>query len=71
VKQYFVGGALALALAAVVVGALLLFTDLRVTDQSAKEEGTALFLRAPPLVQGQDPPAGTIGWTVTMYVTGK
>jgi beta-lactam-binding protein with PASTA domain len=44
VKQYFVGGALALALAAVVVAGLLLFTDLRVTDQSAKEEATALFL---------------------------
>ena len=43
-KQYFVGGAVALALAAVVVAALLLFTDLRVTDQSAKEEATALFL---------------------------
>jgi beta-lactam-binding protein with PASTA domain len=119
VKQYFVGGAVALALAAVVVAALLLFTDLRVTEQSAKEEATSLFLegtdqaqvpdvrgtpiraagdalrnagfhpllgrrglapvmahlrKPPPLVQGQEPPAGTtakIGSTVTMYVTAK
>jgi len=90
-----------------------------VTDQSAKEEATALFLegtdqaevpdvrgtpipaagdairnagfhpllgrrglapfsthlhKPPPLVQGQNPPAGTvgkIGSTVTMYVTGN
>jgi hypothetical protein len=44
VKQYFIGGGVALALTAAVVAALLLFTDLRMTDQSAKEEAAALFL---------------------------
>jgi PASTA domain len=118
-RQYLIGGITALALAAVIVAALLLFTDLRVTDQSAKDEATSLFLegtdqaqvpdvrgssipaagkamrnagfhpllghrglaqvmahlhRPPPLVQGQDPPAGTIlqiGNSVTLYIRGK
>jgi beta-lactam-binding protein with PASTA domain len=117
--KYFVGGIVTLALAAVVVAALLLFTDLRVTDQSAKDEATSLFLegtdqaqvpdvrgssipaageamrnagfhpllghrgiaqvmshlhKPPPLVHGQDPPAGTtlkIGSTVTLYLPRK
>ena len=34
---------MALALAAVVVGALLLFTDLRVTDRSVKEEAMSVL----------------------------
>jgi hypothetical protein len=54
VKQYFVGGAVALAVAAVVVAGLLLFTDLRVTDQSAKEEATSLFFEGTDQAQVPD-----------------
>jgi beta-lactam-binding protein with PASTA domain len=54
VKQYFVGGVVAVALAVAVVAALLLFTDLRVTDQSVKEEATSLLLEATHQAQVPD-----------------
>jgi beta-lactam-binding protein with PASTA domain len=44
VKQYFVGAVVGLAVAAVVAAALLLFTDLRVTDQSPEQEAANLLV---------------------------
>jgi hypothetical protein len=54
VKEYFVGGVVALALAVAVVAALLLFTDLRVTDQSVKEVATSLLLEGTDQAQVPD-----------------
>jgi len=53
-RQYVVGGVVALGLAAVVVVCLLLFTDLRVTDRSAKDEAASLFLEGTDQTQVPD-----------------
>jgi hypothetical protein len=51
VRRYVIGAVAGIGLAALIVGALLLFTDLRVTDQSPSEEAAQLLVEDGQSVQ--------------------